>query len=88
MKRIKGNVVCPKCKRSSVGKDTLPRTCPICGYRIRKVMKGLEAMTAERETIRELMTKYDEYREKWIQAHGTDEGFDDWFRIQTISQEV
>lgn len=47
---------------------------------------GLETMTAEegRETIREIMTAYDKYRQLWITKFGTDEGFDDWFRKQTI----
>lgn len=51
-------------------------------------MKGLEAMTAEegRETIREIMTAYDKYRKLWLIVHGTDEGYDDWFRIQTTGK--
>ncbi len=48
-------------------------------------MTGLEAMTAAegREIIREIMTAYDTNRELWIEKHGTDEGFNDWFRLQT-----
>ena len=32
--------------------------------------------------IRELMQRWDEYRAKWIDAHGTEEGFSDWFTAQ------
>ena len=30
----------------------------------------------------ELMARYDEYRARWIEARGTDEGFDGWFTHQ------
>ena len=52
-------------------------------------MKGLETMTAEegRAVIREIMTAYDTYREKWIERFKTAEGFDDWFGIQTTKAE-
>jgi len=48
-------------------------------------MKGMEEMTATegREIIREIMTTYDKYRLLWLEAHGTDEGFNDWFNKQT-----
>lgn len=36
---------------------------------------------AARETIAELMKRYDFLRGKWIEAHGNDEGFDDWFTV-------
>ena len=29
-----GNVICPKCKRASLPKATLPRICPICGIKM------------------------------------------------------
>lgn len=34
------------------------------------------------ETIRELMARYDEYREKWIAEHGSENGFHEWFTVQ------
>ncbi len=35
-------------------------------------------------TIRELMAQYNEYRARWIEEHGTDEGFDTWFTSQVM----
>ena len=34
------------------------------------------------QIIRELMDRYNEYREKWIATFGNDEGFDPWFTDQ------
>jgi len=36
------------------------------------------------ETIRELMTAYNDNRQKWIASKGTEEGFDEWFTGQVI----
>lgn len=37
------------------------------------------------DTIRELMTRYDEARAAWIQQYGTDVGFDAWFTKQVCA---
>ncbi len=52
--------------------------------------EGLEAMIAEEgcEILREIMGAYDKHRALWIEKFGTDEGFDNWFRTQTISKET
>jgi len=34
------------------------------------------------ETIKELMEKYNEYKNHWIEVYGTKEGFDEWFTQQ------
>jgi hypothetical protein len=34
------------------------------------------------EAIRQVMTKYNEYRALWIAKNGNDEGFDAWFSTQ------
>ena len=34
------------------------------------------------DTLRELMTKYNETRQQWIEYHGTDKGFDEYFTQQ------
>ena len=36
--------------------------------------------------IKELMQKYDENRQKWIERFGSDEGFDKWFTQQVIGR--
>lgn len=38
------------------------------------------------ETIRELMSKYDAYRAKWIAKNGSDKGFKEWFTGQVIKK--
>jgi len=50
-------------------------------------MTGLETMTAEegKKIIREIMDAYNKYREMWVTRFGTAEGFDNWFKTQTIS---
>ena len=35
-----------------------------------------------KDTLKELMEKYNEYRSKWIQENGTEEGFNQWFDTQ------
>ena len=35
-----------------------------------------------RETLREMLNKYNEARAKWIAAFGSDEGFEQWFAQQ------
>lgn len=37
-------------------------------------------MTAK--VLQQLMNKYDTYRAKWIDFHGTADGFDAWFSTQ------
>ena len=39
-------------------------------------------MNYEAKTIRELMNKYDQYRDWWMNENGSDEGFDGWFTKQ------
>ena len=34
------------------------------------------------QTLEEIMDRYDEYREKWIQVNGNDEGYNKWFSTQ------
>ena len=34
------------------------------------------------EIIRELMSKYNEYRSRWIAQYGSDKGFNEWFSAQ------
>ena len=48
--------------------------------------KELINMTAEegREIIREIMTAYDTARAAWLSRFGNAEGFDDWFRKETL----
>lgn len=36
-------------------------------------------------TFTELMHQYDTAREKWLAAHGDDEGFDEWFLGQVTT---
>ena len=38
------------------------------------------------DAIKELMNKYDENRQKWIERFGSDEGFDKWFTKQVIGR--
>jgi hypothetical protein len=38
----------------------------------------------EKETLREIMAAYDEYRTKWIEQNGSDAGFNEWFTKQII----
>ena len=37
------------------------------------------------KAIEELINKWNEYRAKWIEANGTDEGFAEWFTSQVIN---
>lgn len=39
------------------------------------------------ETIKELMTKYDEARAKWIETYGTEAGFAEWFTAQVLGEQ-
>lgn len=34
------------------------------------------------KTFKEIMDKFNEYREKWINKFGNDYGFNEWFNIQ------
>ncbi len=36
------------------------------------------------QALRELLTRWDEYRAKWIAAYGNDDGFSAWFSKQVI----
>jgi len=36
----------------------------------------------EADDLRELMARWDEYRAKWIETYGTEEGFSEWFTQQ------
>jgi hypothetical protein len=36
------------------------------------------------EALAELMRRYDEYRDKWLTAYATDEGFDAWFAERVL----
>ena len=36
----------------------------------------------EVEALKEVMTRYDEYRARWIAKYGNDKGFDKWFTLQ------
>lgn len=43
-------------------------------------------VTPEQEALKELMKQYDAKRSEWIVRNGDDEGFDDWFTAQVVSQ--
>lgn len=38
------------------------------------------------EALKELMEKYDLFREEWIKSFGSDNGFDEWFteKVSTL----
>ena len=38
----------------------------------------------KQDILKELMNKYNEYREKWITQYGNDVGFNAWFTSQVI----
>ena len=35
-----------------------------------------------KNTVKELMSKYNEYRAKWVAEYGNDKGFNKWFTAQ------
>jgi hypothetical protein len=37
------------------------------------------------ETIKELMEKYNEYKEKWMEVNGSDKGYNEWFTAQVLN---
>jgi hypothetical protein len=41
-----------------------------------------------RETLKELVNAYTEFRDKWIQTFGNADGFDKWFTEQVTKREV
>jgi hypothetical protein len=36
--------------------------------------------------LKELMDRYDEYREKWVARFGSPIGYDDWFRRKIVGE--
>ena len=38
------------------------------------------------DDLRELMARWDEYRAKWIETYGTEEGFSEWFTQQVTTK--
>jgi hypothetical protein len=36
------------------------------------------------QIIAELMARYDESRKAWIEKHGTEDGFNEWFTAQVL----
>ena len=47
--------------------------------------EGMNTMDPK-TAIKELMQKYDEKRQQWIERFGSDEGFDKWFTQQVIGR--
>lgn len=37
-----------------------------------------------REAVKDVMRQYDRFRALWFQKYDNVEGFDDWFRTQTV----
>ena len=42
--------------------------------------------TEFKATLREVMTKYNKYRAKWIKQYGTAHGYDAWFTRQVTGK--
>jgi hypothetical protein len=57
----------------------------------RELIREEPIVSAERlprDVLKEVMEKYNDYRAKWIDKHGSDKGFDAWFTKQVTGRKI
>ncbi len=74
----------------TLGGDALDNSrLPILNLNVnpQELKEARDRMESQADTLREIMSKYDESRKQWIAKYGSDERFNNWFTLQIRGDE-